>query len=436
MRPSPVLFGFSLLLLVMAVLSVLVPETRPFWWLPAPIGGALALADALTVPGLKRPRLDRKIAPLLTVGKEAEVELTFEAPVPNRRLRLFDGIPSGFRSAGLPITARPTKDQVENGLKLTYNVVSDRRGLFEFTPAWVERPSPLGFWVRRYRLGPRQEVRVFPDLHRLAGSGFHFGGSPAPSQVARNLRRRGLGLEFHQLREYRQGDMMRTVDQKATSRFHKLIVREMQEEEDQTILFFLDTGYRMTEQEDGISHFDHAFEAMLSLAYVALRQGDRVGVRTWGPDERWIPPMRSVSAFPKLVHRLYDVEARPEASSPASVLSELLPRMTRRTLIFLLTNFREEDGEGIAPLIPILRSRHLFCTVWIREAVAEALASRIPRSHDEALETAMARSFLNERRRCRVSWESQGVLTIDTTAKSLRPLLLQRYWDIKTKGLL
>lgn len=436
MRPSILLFAFSLLLLATAVISVVIPGLATYWWYPAPLAGALAVADALTLPVLKRPRLRRTIAPLLTVGKTARVELTLEPPLPRRRLNLFDGIPSGFHSDNLPIRVRPTAQQVEKGIKLTYNVVCDRRGLFEFTPAWVERSSPLGFWVRRYRIGARQEVRVFPDLRALAGMSFHLGGSPAASKGAHNLRRRGLGLEFHQLREYRQGDMMRTVDQKATSRFHKLIVREMQEEEDQTVLFLLDTGYRMAEREEGISHFDHAFEAMLSLAYVALRQGDRVGVRTWGPDERWIPPRRSLSAFPQIVHRLYDVEAHPESSSPAIVLSELIPRLTRRTLIFLLTNFREEDGEGITPLIPILRTRHLFCTVWIREAVAEELAARIPSSHDEALETAMARSFLIERERCRVGWEAQGVLTIDTTAKSLTPRLLQRYWEIKTKGLL
>jgi len=329
-----------------------------------------------------------------------------------------------------------TKRRRSTGILLSYDAVSNRRGRFEFVPAWVECPSPFGLWIRRRRVGGRQEVCVFPDYRRLFGAGFHVGGAPGPSQSGRHLRKRGLGLEFHQLREYRQGDMIRTVDQKASSRFHKLIVREMREEEDQTVLFLLDTGYRMIEREGGVSHFDHAFEAMLSLAYVALHQGDRVGVRTWGPDERWIPPRRSLSSFPHLVQRLYDVEAHPEASSPAVVLADILPRLNRRTLIVLLTNFREEDGEGIAHLIPILRARHLFCTVWIRETVAEQLVSRTPQSHDEALETSMARLFLAERDRCRRSWESQGVYTIDTIARELRPRLIQRYWDIKTRALL
>lgn len=436
MRPSRVLLGFALLLIASSVVALFLPAWRGLWWLPAPVGGALAVAD-INLLALRRPlHLRRSVAPLLIVGVKARVELVLEPPLPScRRIAIFDGIPTPFSSEDLPLRVRPTPAERAEGFRISYEVVATRRGRFEFVPAWVELSSPLGLWFRRTRLGGRQEVRVFPDFSRLTGT-FHFGGAPGPAQSGRHLRRRGLGLEFHQLREYRQGDMMRTVDQKATSRFHKLIVREMQEEEDQTVLFLLDTGYRMVEREDGVSHFDHAFEAMLSLAYVALRQGDRVGVRTWGPDERWIPPRRSLSAFPQIVHRLYDVEAHPEASSPAIVLGKVLPRLSRRTLIILLTNFREEDGEGITHLIPILRGRHLFCTVWIRETVAEELVARIPRDHDEALETAMARFFLHERERCRRSWESQGVYTIDTTARELRPKLLQSYWDIKTRALL
>jgi uncharacterized protein (DUF58 family) len=156
------------------------------------------------------------------------------------------------------------------------------------------------------------------------------------------------------------------------------------------VLFLLDTGYRMMASEGGKSHFDRAFEAMLSLAWVALKQGDRVGVRTWGPDERWIPPRRGKSGFPHLVQGLYDVYPSPEASSPATILSQVLPRLARRTLIILLTNFREEDNEDMRRFIPILRSRHLLCTVWMREGVVDELSTRIATTHSNALETMMA----------------------------------------------
>ena len=74
------------------------------------------------------------------------------------------------------------------------------------------------------------------------------------------VRRRGHGTEFHQLREYRQGDSRRLVDWKATGRLRKPVVREYQEEQNQEIHFVLDSGYRMHASEGGVSHFDRALE--------------------------------------------------------------------------------------------------------------------------------------------------------------------------------
>ena len=91
-------------------------------------------------------------------------------------------------------------------------------------------------------------------------------------------RRRGEGLEFHQLREYREGDSQRQIDWKATSRSGQLISREYQDERDQQIMLLIDCGRRMRAQDDELSHFDHVLNAALLLAYVGLRQGDAVGL--------------------------------------------------------------------------------------------------------------------------------------------------------------
>ena len=64
----------------------------------------------------------------------------------------------------------------------------------------------------------------------------------------RGGQRRGLGLEFHQLREFRDGDTLRQIDWKATARKRTPIAREYQDERDQQILFLLDCGRRMRSQ--------------------------------------------------------------------------------------------------------------------------------------------------------------------------------------------
>lgn len=100
------------------------------------------------------------------------------------------------------------------------------------------------------------------------------------------------------LREYRRDDPPKLIDGAASSKIRQPVVREMKNEEDQSIVSLLDTGYRMTTSEGGKSHFERAFESMLSLTRVALRQCDLVGVFAWGPAEAWVPSRRGMAACP------------------------------------------------------------------------------------------------------------------------------------------
>lgn len=433
MRPSLVLvWAFGVVLAVLAVADAAFPEMALWWWLPLPAVGLPALIDGVLTLRGPRPHLVRTLAPVLTLGHRTTVAVTLgPGLVPGRLYTVFDGVPPSFRALG-----QPWKGRAASGvLGFRYEAVPGLRGTFEFGPAWVDQGSLLGFWIRRHRPGPLQTVRVFPDLRPLLGDHLSLAAG-TPGAGSHQVRRRGQGLEFHQLREYRQGDMARMVDGKASSRLQRLVVREMQEEQDQTVVFLLDTGYRMTDAEGGVRHFDRAFDAVLALAAVALRQGDRVGVQTWGPDQRWVPPVRGREAFPSLVEKIFDLQARPEASSPVAALQELLPRLTRRTLVFLMTNFREEDAEDLAPLLALYRTKHLLCTVWLRERIVDEWKERNPQTLDEALGTVMAVRFDQERARGRRLSEAQGLLTLDVTPGALRGELIHQYWTIKKRGLL
>ena len=440
MRPTRLAFCIAAILLITSVLRIFFTDLESFWFIPALLIALPALIDALVLLLRPAPRMERSTPQLMTAGKPASVSLKFEPGFAAGLFRdalcvVYDGIPGSFVSHTQPARFRLDRDRRKSGFVLEYGTTPQNRGIFTIVPAWVEVSSLLGFWWRRHRLGKAEQIHVYPDYRNLTGT-IHLAGVAGNSAAMSHLRRRGLGMEFHQLREYQQGDMMRTVDPKASSRFGKLIVREMQEEEDQTVLFLLDTGYRMTASEGGKSHFDQAFEAMLSLAWVALKQGDRVGVRTWGPHERWLPPRRGISSFPHLIRGLFDLHPSPEASSPATILSQVLPGLNRRTLIILLTNYREEDNEDMQRFIPILQSRHILCTVWLREGIVEELTQRPAGSLTDAVETMMARRYVEERRRCRSKWEDAGIMTIDTVPDQLSARLIRQYWEIKTRGLL
>ncbi|MGC3218296.1 DUF58 domain-containing protein, partial [Pseudomonas aeruginosa] len=87
------------------------------------------------------------------------------------------------------------------------------------------------------------------------------------------------------------------------------IAREYQDERDQQIHVLLDCGRRMRSQDGDLSHCDHALNASLLLAYVALRQGDAVGAKTFaGDDRRHLPPGKGSAQLFALLNTFYELQ--------------------------------------------------------------------------------------------------------------------------------
>ena len=100
----------------------------------------------------------------------------------------------------------------------------------------------------------------------------------------------------------------------------KLISREYQDEKHQHVLLVVDTGRRMLAREPApeqavgsTSHFDHALDAALVVGYLALRQGDAVGLFASGGTQRWMPPQRGMAALDTLLRTSYDLQPAPVA---------------------------------------------------------------------------------------------------------------------------
>ncbi len=90
----------------------------------------------------------------------------------------------------------------------------------------------------------------------------------------RRSRRLGTDNEFERLRDYIEGDDPRHIDWRATARRRKLTCRAFQHNQSQRIVFLIDCGRLMAgDTGDGLSPLDHAFNAMLLLAHVALITG-------------------------------------------------------------------------------------------------------------------------------------------------------------------
>jgi uncharacterized protein (DUF58 family) len=204
--------------------------------------------------------------------------------------------------------------------------------------------GPLGLIERQARLRGVQAIAVEPALLGLRRT-LRLAVSERWAELGvRRLRRKGGHTEFESLRDYVGGDDPRLIDWKAFARHGRPIVRELQEERGQELIVLIDVGRRMgaTSAEDdlaGWSKLDHALDAGLELAAVALEAGDRVGMAAFDDRLRvFVAPARGRRQLGRLREAHFDLQPTRRETDLARVLQELSLQHRRRALLAILSD--------------------------------------------------------------------------------------------------
>jgi len=415
-----------------AVLAVFFSAFLPAWkWLG--IGaGAVALFDMARLWYLKTPLVRRRLPGRFAAGEPGEVGLFLRNEGKQAaRIEVFDGIPQRAVAGEMPWAGEiPPQREI----RVFHKVTITERGEAVFGPVHLRHLSPLGLWWRKTLVLKPETVKVYPNYEPVVRFALlAMQDRESPLGIVRRARA-GSSRDFHQLRDYRDGDPFSQIDWKATSRRQVLISRDYQEQRDQSVVFLLDTGRRMRALDGGVPQFDHVLNAILLVAHVALRQGDQVSVKSFGGSDRWLPPMKGGHAMPVLLNHLYDYQTTAAPSDFAGAVEQLMARQRRRSLVILLTNLRGEDGKELLPAMQVLNSRHLVLLASMREAVVRDAFERPVDSFASALRFLAADRYVQERREVLASLASAGILTLDSTARELPVALANSYFQVKAGG--
>jgi len=317
-----------------------------------------------------------------------------------------------------------------------YHVTPTQRGKFSFGNAQVRLLSPLGLWWQDKIIEQKNTVHVYPNFAAVTKYILLATMDRVQQMGIRKRRRRGEGSEFHQLREFREGDSMRQVDWRATARHGKLISKEYQDERDQNIVMLLDCGRRMRTQDDELSHFDHALNAMLLLTYVALRQGDAVGVGTFSGEQRWVKPVRGTGMLNTILNQVYDLEPSAEAPDYSRAALDLLARQRKRSLVIVITNLRDEDGDDLLPALKLLKNKHTVLLASLREKTIDDVIHQEVNNFRDALTLASTHQYLNERSQA-INWLiNNGINCLDVAPDDLSVQLVNHYLAMKAANVI
>ncbi len=432
MIPSRLLLWLSAALALLAIPLVWLPGLQLFWYALALLLALGVLLDYVLSYSAPALEIERDVPGVWAVGRWHDVRLTLHNRGRRRlRLHVFDGYPDGWEIRQLPHYCR-----VDAGhfLQFSYQLRPTERGDGRFDALHLRVISLLGLWQFAHRIGQGQTVKVFPDYAQLFGQQLAAADRQAPSAGMIRKRRRGEGTDFRQLREYRSGDSERAIDWKASARMQKLITREYQEERDQQVVILLDTGRRLLAKDDTTSHFDHALHAVLTLAFIAQRQGDAVGLMTFGGHERWLAPAKGRAGLDRLMANTYDLQAQEVAPDYLLAATRLLEKIRKRAFIVLITNLRDEDDHALRSAIELMSQRHLVMCASLRERALEQALDTPVHGFEQALRLSGTAHYMQQRREAIQKLGIRAGQLIDTTPERLGPELIRHYMDIKESG--
>jgi len=342
---------------------------------------------------------------------------------------------SGPVSAPLGLRA---KALYEGGIPSAAVVLkADRRGTARLDCVWIRWTGPLGLVWKQRQLALGQEIAITPDIRALGNKGVEMINREAMFGIKAQMQV-GEGAEFEALADYRQGMDRRAIDWKTSARHTMLVAKEYRTERNNNIVMAVDAGRAMCEPLGGVPRVDRAVSAALLTAYVALKDGDRVGLFAFDSRPRAASqPISGARAFSLLQRVAAGIEYSQSETNYTLALATLSSELSRRSLIIVFTEFADTtSAELMMNAMGTLLKRHVVLFVVLKDEELEGLASAEPVESDDIGRAVTAASLLRERRLVMTRLRHLGAHVLEAASAEAGPALVNAYLDFKRRALI
>ncbi|MEO7235256.1 MAG: DUF58 domain-containing protein [Lapillicoccus sp.] len=422
------------LLLLLGLVAVVVQPTREMVLLWVGLCVLVAVVDLLLAVSPTRLDISRAPVEQVRLGGATTTSLLV-TNTSRRRVR-------GMLRDAWPPSAGATGDRHRLALpggerrRVTTALHPTRRGDRPADRVTVRSFGPLRVAARQRSFAVGGGVRALPPFT----SRKHL-----PSRLAtlRQLdgrsavRVRGQGTEFDSLRDYVEGDDVRSIDWRATARREHVVVRTWQPERDRRVILVLDTSRTSAGRVGDMPRLDSEMDAALLLAALASRAGDRVD---FVAGDRWVRARVTGASrstlLGDLVRAMAPLEpALLEASWP-TLATAIADTTRRRALVVLLTALEPAAiEESLLPTLASLTMHHRVVLASVADpALTQMAGQRDTTAH--AYDAAAAERTVELRERTAALLGRLGVTVIDASPEDLPPRLADHYLLLKSQGLL
>lgn len=176
---------------------------------------------------------------------------------------------------------------------------------------------------------------------------------------------KGRGMEFDEVREYIPGDDIRAIDWNVTARTGWAHVKRYVEEREMTAVLLVDVSLSGRFGSSELLKIDLATEISAVLAFSAIKSNDKIGLLIFTDRvEKFIPAKKGKRHVLRVIRELLSFEPQAGGTDVAGALEFLNKVLKRKAVVFLVSDFIDEDFERD---LALTRTRHDLIPVRISD---------------------------------------------------------------------
>lgn len=380
--------------------------------------------------------LIRRVPEQLSLGDEnyCSIRLVSQASLP-LTLKVIDELPFQLQERDFTMIARLASHEKKT---LEYKIRPLTRGVYQFGYVNVFCSSPIGLVSRRLQLGEVQSIKVMPSIIQMKKMELLALEQSAIYMGVKKIRKIGTSFEFEQIRQYVPGDDYRHINWKATGRSMQIMVNQYEDEKSQPVYSIIDNSRNMLMPFNGLSLLDHAINTTLAISNVCLKKYDKAGLITFSTKvNSYVKAGSDNSQLRRIINGLYNEQEAALEANYEYLYAYSKEHVKNRSLIFLYCNFESQYAlDRVIPILRKLNSSHLLVVIFFENSeVAEMSLEKAP-TLEKIYHNTIALNYISEKKLMVQKLNKLGIQTIYTRPEDLSISTLNKYLELKARGLI
>ena len=348
---------------------------------------------------------------------------------------VIDEIPIQFQKRDF---LRRIKVPAKKSVSFEYYLRPVDRGEYFFGKLNIYSSTRIRLAKKRNSFQNEQMVKVYPSFIQMKKYDFLAIDSRISLPGMKKIRKIGHTMEFEQIKDYVIGDDVRSINWKATAKQGNLMVNQFQDERSQPVYSIIDSSRSMKMPFENLKLLDYAINSTLAFSNIALKRKDKVGMLSFSNKiGNLIPATAKVSQLNNIQESLYNINTKFLDADFGLLYTHVKKRITHRSLLMLYTNFEHISSlQRQLPYLIALNRAHLLVVIFFENTELETLVNSEATNIPEVFDQTIAEQFAYDKRLMARELRKYGIQTVLTKPQDLTVNTINKYLEIKKRGLL